>query len=478
MDTKKLRQKILDLAIRGKLVPQDPNDEPASVLLERIKAEKEQLIKDGKIKRSKKSASSDTSPYENVPFEIPENWAWCKPSDVFIINHRNNAEDTIEVGFVPMPLIKDGYHYQHSYESVLWKTVKTGYTHFTNGDFGLAKITPCFENRKSVIFNNLPNGIGAGTTELHILRPIMIDVKYVSYFYSSEEFISYGIKNFSGAVGQQRISMEVIEDFGFALPPQKEQNRIIEAVEKWFSIIDQLEQEQTDLKNAIKRAKSKILDLAIHGKLVPQDPNDEPAIDLLRRINPSFKLCDNAHYKSALQGWCSISLNDCMVEILNGFAFQSGKYVENGIRVIRITNVQDGKIMDDDPKFYPKSSIKEIEKFILKKNDLLMSLTGNVGRVGFLPNELLPAALNQRVGCIRMNEQFIHKKYLFYYFQTDTFRNDCITSAKGVAQLNISTEWLKRYLINIPPYAEQKRIVAKIEELFATIDKIKESLEA
>ena len=413
-----------------------------------------------------------------MPFEIPENWAWCKPSDVFIINHRNNAEDTIEVGFVPMPLIKDGYHYQHSYESVLWKTVKTGYTHFTNGDFGLAKITPCFENRKSVIFNNLPNGIGAGTTELHILRPIMIDVKYVSYFYSSEEFISYGIKNFSGAVGQQRISKEVIEDFGFALPPQKEQNRIIEAVEKWFSIIDQLEQEQTDLKNAIKRAKSKILDLAIHGKLVPQDPNDEPAIDLLRRINPSFKPCDNAHYKSALQGWFSISLNDCMVEILNGFAFQSGKYVENGIRVIRITNVQDGKIMDDDPKFYPKSSIKEIEKFILKKNDLLMSLTGNVGRVGFLPNELLPAALNQRVGCIRMNEQFIHKKYLFYYFQTDTFRNDCITSAKGVAQLNISTEWLKRYLINIPPYAEQKRIVAKIEELFATIDKIKESLEA
>ena len=198
-------------------------------------------------------------------------------------------------------------------------------------------------------------------------------------------------------------------------------------------------------------------------------------IDMLGRLGKDIH---NAHYKSALQGWCSISLNDCMVEILNGFAFQSGKYVENGIRVIRITNVQDGKIMDDDPKFYPKSSIKEIEKFILKKNDLLMSLTGNVGRVGFLPNELLPAALNQRVGCIRMNEQFIHKKYLFYYFQTDTFRNDCITSAKGVAQLNISTEWLKRYLINIPPYAEQKRIVAKIEELFATIDKIKESLEA
>mgnify|MGYP001143900018 CR=1 FL=1 len=277
---------------------------------------------------------------------------------------------------------------------------------------------------------------------------------------------------------QPKLSQDNLNKIPIVLPPLAEQQRIIAEIKKWFTLIDQIEQGKADLQTTIELTKSKILDLAIHGKLIPQDPNDEPAIELLRRINPSFKSCDNAHYKSALQGWCSISLNDCMVEILNGFAFQSGKYVENGIRVIRITNVQDGKIMDDDPKFYPKSSIKEIEKFILKKNDLLMSLTGNVGRVGFLPNELLPAALNQRVGCIRMNEQFIHKKYLFYYFQTDTFRNDCITSAKGVAQLNISTEWLKRYLINIPPYAEQKRIVAKIEELFATIDKIKESLEA
>ena len=475
MDTKKLRQKILDLAIRGKLVPQDPNDEPASVLLERIKAEKEQLIKDGKIKRSKKSASSDTSPYENVPFEIPESWVWTTIGDIFIHN-TGKALNAANNDGVLMDYITTSNLYWDKFDLTVVKqmlftdteiekcTVKYGDLLVCGGgDIGRAAIwTYDYDVR---IQNHI-----------HRLRGFC-NISHRFYYYI---FLLYKMLNLIGGKGVaiQGLSSNDLHKLVIPLPPIKEQCRIVSIIESWFSVIDRVEQEKKDLCNAIKQIKSKILDLAIHGKLVSQDPNDEPAIELLRRINPSFKSCDNAHYKSALQGWCSISLNDCMVEILNGFAFQSGKYVENGIRVIRITNVQDGKIMDDDPKFYPKSSIKEIEKFILKKNDLLMSLTGNVGRVGFLPNELLPAALNQRVGCIRMNEQFIHKKYLFYYFQTDTFRNDCITSAKGVAQLNISTEWLKRYLINIPPYAEQKRIVAKIEELFATIDKIKESLEA
>ena len=449
MDTKKLRQKILDLAIRGKLVPQDPNDEPASVLLERIKAEKEQLIKDGKIKRSKKSASSDTSPYENVLFEIPENWAWCKPSDVFIINHRNNAEDTIEVGFVPMPLIKDGYHYQHSYESVLWKTVKTGYTHFTNGDFGLAKITPCFENRKSVIFNNLPNGIGAGTTELHILRPIMIDVKYVSYFYSSEEFISYGIKNFSGAVGQQRISKEVIEDFGFALPPQKEQNRIIEAVEKWFSIIDQLEQEQTDLKNAIKRAKSKILDLAIHGKLVPQDPNDEPAIDLLRRINPSFKPCDNAHYKNLPSGWSICRLEDIVdYEQPQAYIVDSTDYSED----------------------YPTPVLTAGKSFIIGYTNETDGICDNLPVIIFddfttdsrfvdFPFKIKSSAMK----ILRVKKE-IDIRYVGFYMS--------ITRLVGDTHKRY---WISEYSklpILIPPKAEQERIVQTVTDLLGKLDNI------
>ena len=150
--------------------------------------------------------------------------------------------------------------------------------------------------------------------------------------------------------------------------------------------------------------------------------------------------------------------------------------MEEGIKVIRITNVQDGYICDDDPKYYPIDSRHEIEKYMLNENDLLMSLTGNVGRVGFLNKEMLPAALNQRVGCLRGSENIIEKEYLYYYFQSNSFKKDCLDSAKGVAQLNISTEWLKSYEILLPPLSEQKRITTKVNELFQILDNISAKL--
>ena len=167
------KSKILDLAIRGKLVPQDPNDEPASVLLERIRAEKEELIKQGKIKRDKKESvifrGEDNSYYLNngtsaidtsaeLPFDIPASWCWGKLKDIVMINPRNKLDDNTDVAFIPMPLIEDGYSGHHTSEIRKWKEVKTGFTHFQEGDVGVAKITPCFENRKSVIFENLNNG--------------------------------------------------------------------------------------------------------------------------------------------------------------------------------------------------------------------------------------------------------------------------------------------------------------------------------
>ena len=334
-----------------------------------------------------------------MPFEIPESWVWTTIGDIFIHN-TGKALNAANNDGVLMDYITTSNLYCDKFDLTVVKqmlftdteiekcTVKYGdLLVCEGGDIGRAAIwTYDYDVR---IQNHI-----------HRLRGFC-NISHRFYYYI---FLLYKMLNLIGGKGVaiQGLSSNDLHKLVIPLPPIKEQCRIVSIIESWFSVIDRVEQEKKDLCNAIKQIKSKILDLAIHGKLVSQDPNDEPAIELLRRINPSFKSCDNAHYKSALQGWCSISLNDCMVEILNGFAFQSGKYVENGIRVIRITNVQDGKIMDDDPKFYPKSSIKEIEKFILKKNDLLMSLTGNVGRVGFLPNELLPAALNQRVGCIRM----------------------------------------------------------------------------
>ncbi len=270
---------------------------------------------------------------------------------------------------------------------------------------------------------------------------------------------------------------DVLKNFYIPIPPLKEQRRILDEVNKWLSFVESVETSTLNLQDTIKQTKSKILDLAIHGKLVPQNPADEPASELLKRINPKAEIaCDNEHYPQLPKGWCTTSLKRLQIEVLNGYAFQSCNYTEEGVRIIRIANVQDGQIVDDSPKFYPIDSISEIHKYQLRAEDLLMSLTGNVGRVGFLPQIMLPAALNQRVCCIRTTEEIIYKKYLYIFFQSNLFRTACESSAKGVAQLNVSTEWLKNFLIALPPLAEQKRIVEKIEQLFCLLEQIEESL--
>ena len=248
------KRKILDLAIHGKLVPQDPNDEPASVLLERIRAEKEELIKQGKIKRNKKESvifkGDDNSYYlrteskaieitNELPYKIPDSWEWAKIGDILQVNPRNKIEDLLEVSFIPMPLIDDGFSGKHTSEERVWRTVKSGFTHFMEGDIGIAKITPCFENRKSVVFRNLKNGYGAGTTELHILRPYAATIlpEYVLAYVKSSMFISKGKQEFTGAVGQQRISKDYLENSYFPIPPLAEQVRIVEQI---FTVYKQL----------------------------------------------------------------------------------------------------------------------------------------------------------------------------------------------------------------------------------------------
>lgn len=162
--------------------------------------------------------------------------------------------------------------------------------------------------------------------------------------------------------------------------------------------------------------------------------------------------------------------------MLNGYAFKSANYVNNGIRVIRIANVQDGEIIDESPCFYPFESDDNIEKYKLFEGDILISLTGNVGRVGILPKSMVPAALNQRVCCIRIDEEKVNRKYLFYYLRQYKFTQDCIKASKGVAQLNLSTKWLAEYEILLPKLSEQQIIVDQIEELFSQLDSAIETL--
>jgi type I restriction enzyme S subunit len=217
---KQTKSKILDLAIHGKLVPQDPSDEPASELLKRI--------------NPKAEITCDNGHYEN----LPDSWYLTDIKSIFTINPKNKVADDVIAGFVPMTNIADGYSNEFRCESKLWGDIKKGFTHFAEGDIVVAKISPCLENRKSVIVTSLPNGIGAGTTELFVFRSQCVLAEYGLYFFKSDLFINHCVGTFNGVVGQQRISKSIIESIKFPLPPISEQKRIVDAIHTVFSKLD------------------------------------------------------------------------------------------------------------------------------------------------------------------------------------------------------------------------------------------------
>ncbi|MFI3285604.1 MAG: restriction endonuclease subunit S [Rikenellaceae bacterium] len=237
---KRAKAKVLDLAIRGKLVSQDPTDEPASVLLERIKAEKEVVAKPAKRGAKTTSTTSDNSHYPN---DIQEGWIWCNLNDICIINPKNNISDDTDCSFIPMPMIADGFKNKHTFEIRKWSEIKKGFSHFRDNDLAIAKITPCFENRKSVVLKNLEGGAGAGTTEIFILRPVLYSSmsEYLLLLAKTNQFISGGIANFNGAVGQQRVTREYIETYNISLPPLNKQKRIVAKVDEIFEQLDNIE---------------------------------------------------------------------------------------------------------------------------------------------------------------------------------------------------------------------------------------------
>jgi type I restriction enzyme, S subunit len=319
----RLRRFVLDLAVRGKLVAQDAADEPASELLKRIQAEKERLVKAGEIKKPRAALGLQS---HDLPFKLPRGWAWTQVAALGFISPRNSSNDDDAASFVPMPLIAAEYGVPHEQEERRWGEIKKGYTHFADGDVGLAKITPCFENGKSTVFCSLTGGIGAGTTELHIVRPILVLADYIVLFFKSPHFIETGIPKMTGTAGQKRVPTEYFTSSPFPLPPLAEQQRIVAKVAELMGLLDQLEQTRaraegvrarlttvtwarlttdaaddhqsarhtdfalktlpalTTTPTQIKTLRQTILNLAVRGKLVEQDPNDEPASVLLGRI--------------------------------------------------------------------------------------------------------------------------------------------------------------------------------------------------
>ncbi|MGM9695598.1 MAG: restriction endonuclease subunit S [Alloprevotella sp.] len=463
MDTKKLRQKILDLAIHGKLVPQDPNDEPASVLLERIRAEKERLIAEGKIKRSKKSATSDTSHYENVPFEVPEGWCWCSISDICskigsgsTPRGSNYAEHGIPF-FRSQNVYNDGLVYddikyisEDVHKSMIGTEVlpKDLLLNITGGSLGRCAVVPSEFERGNV------------SQHVCILRTVQVLPEYLHCFIISDYFSDTMILSGSGREGLPKYSLEAMM---IPIPPLAEQSRIVSSIVQLITFVNSIEGSITDILQSVQVAKSKILDLAIHGKLVPQDPNDEPASELLKRINPKFVPCDNAHYENVPKGWCTIYVGD-LAEYTNGKAFKPSDWERNGLPIIRIQNLNDENCQ------YNYTSITHEEKYRISHGDLLFAWAASLGVYIWQGNK---AWLNQHIFKVDPHP-FIDKQYLYYIFQY--LVSEFYTRSHGSGMVHITKKEFETTIALLPPLSEQRRIVKSIKSYYTSLDNISANL--
>ena len=460
MDTKKLRQKILDLAIHGKLVPQDPNDEPASVLLQRIRTEQERLIKEGKIKRSRKSVkTSDTPHYEHINFALPKNWQLSTLGEVFYMHAGKN---------IVASEISSNADETYRYKCIGGNGLRGYVQQFnTEGSFPII-------GRQGALCGNINYVEGRFYATEHA---VVVDtfcktnVKWAFYF-----LIKLNLNQYATATAQPGLSVNTICDVQIPLPPLTEQQRIVAEIERWFALIDTVEQGKADLQTAIKQTKSKILDLAIHGKLVPQDPNDEPASELLKRINPKAQItCDNEHNRKFPDGWAILKVKDAfiinprnelddntdvgfipMAYINDGYSGEF-KYAQKKWAEIKngFTHFSDGDIAV--AKISP--CLENLKSMILKG----------------LPNGVGAGTTELYV----FRALYTSSEYSLFFFKSNSFVRKCVGTINGVVgQQRVGKRIIEDILFPIPPSVEQERIVAKIKELFFFIDEIQESLEA
>ena len=464
MDTKKLRQKILDLAIRGKLVPQDPNDEPASVLLERIRAEKEQLIKEGKIKRSKKSAATDKSHYENVPFEIPKNWVWCKLDDLAFYKKGPFGSSLTKSMFIP----DNGNAYKvYEQKNAIQKDSNLGHYFISIEKFQELKGFEVLPNDIIVSCAGtigetyiMPSDIRSGIINqaLMIIRLHNIDITpfYLLYF----DFI---LKNEAGKDGKGTAiknipPFDILKNYWIPLPPLAEQDRIIKEVALWQCLIDSIDGNIEDIFKLSKKTKSKILDLAISGKLVPQDPDDEPAIELLKWINPGFEPCDNSHYEKLPQGWSVCRLEDIFNITMGQSPAGESINGKNGIEF------HQGKIHYGESYLLPSGVYTDHPTKIADVDSLLLCVRAPVGVLN----------ITQRRICIGRGLCALKPKYvtdnLYWLYVLSTYKDYFESNATGSTFKAISGDTIKNTVIKLPPRQEQQRIFNCISSLYELLN--------
>lgn len=483
MTPQELKNSILQLAIQGKLVEQRPEEGTAEELFKKIQEEKQRLIAQKKIKKEKPLLEITD---DEKPFDIPESWMWVRVQEITCLNPKNDLPDELETSFIPMALVDDGYRNNHSFEIKAWRDIKKGFTHFADGDIGIAKITPCFQNRKSVVFRNLKNGYGAGTTELSVVRVVddLLSRDFLLWFFKSAYFIENGVKSFTGTAGQQRIHKDYLATCVFPLPPLAEQKRIVSKIEELLPYIDRYELAWSKLEQFNSRfpedMKKSLLQYAIQGKLVEQRPEEGTAEELFAEIQvekqrliaqkkikkekPLPEITDDEKPFGIPESWKWVRVGDI-------FAHNTGKAMNSTAKKVDKPGSVKRFITTSNLYWnsFDFSSVKEmffsddeLERCTVTKGDLLMCEGGAYYGRTAIWNYDYDICFQNHVHRLRPYQavELLFFYYLFYFYKSMNMMN-----AKGTAMPGLSSQTLHQMVVPLPPRSEQKRIVEKLERL-------------
>ena len=463
MNIKQLRQTILDRAIRGQLVSQDPTDEPASILLERIRAEKEELIKEKKLKREKR----DSQPIKEVPFEIPEGWVWCRLGDIAQSNiGLTYSPNNVSINGTPVLRsnnIKDDKLLLNDLVRVSGDIQEKNY--IKEGD-----ILICARNGsrnllgKSTIINNLEEPMTFGAF-MAICRSLYNH--WIFQTLRTDYFQRY--LDFSNSTAINQITQSMLLEFPIPLPPIKEQHRIVQKIEQLFALIDIIEVNKKALEKLIEQAKNQVLSDAVAGKLTHQDPNDEPAEELLKRIGKTTAP-DTPYKKMLPKGWAWCKLGD-IGEILTGNTPSKGEraFYGNDFPFFKPNDLDIGKV-ETSLDSLSVLGYKQARK--VPKGSILVTCIGSIGKTGITQVE---GAFNQQINAI-IPFECIDNYFIYYLMLSKEIQEQLNTKASATTIAILNKSKFENTLIPLPPLAEQHRIVKKIESYFTFLDVIESNL--
>lgn len=473
IDTKAIRAQILRLAFSAQLTAHNDDDDDVTELLSSINPKK------------------NIEQTEDIPYEIPDYWKWVKLSDLYEINPKVEADNEADAAFIPMEKISAGFERSFSFEVMNWEKAAKNHTKFQDGDVAFAKISPCFENRKSFVAENLPNSIGGGTTELIVLRQKYVYPLYTYYLVNDQRFIKAGSVSYKGIVGQQRVKSDIIKNYLIPLPPLAEQKRIVERVEEIFRLFDTIDQAQEKYSADSQILKAKLITAGIQGKLTKQLPSDGTAEELYQQIQAEKqKLIKEGKLKKEKplppvspeevpfeipENWMWVRLGDITTKITSGSTPPGGKkgnsYVPQGFCFFREQNIYNDGIRHDGMVFINEELLNTRQNSTVIANDILLNITGgSIGRCAIIPSDFDRGSINQHILIIRLVDT--NMRYYIHQIICSPYVQKLIKSKAVGDKDGFSGGRCKATLIPLPPLAEQKRIADVLEKALGALDKV------